>query len=513
MNEQSSMLSVEHLSISFGSIRANDDVSFQVKSGEIHALLGENGAGKSTLVKMLYGVYHPDTGGIRIAGKKVVIHSPADARKLGIGLVFQDMRLIPALKVWENIALFMEHSSPLLHKERLIAQISDLSRQWGLSVDPMALVDDLSIGEWQRVELLKVLIQGAKILILDEPTSVLTPQEVDSLFAVVRRLQASGTAVIIITHKMREVREIANRVTVLRQGQVAIRDVDVQSISDGELIESMIGHAIEPERHDSLVNYQDRPILELAKVSKRRPDGTIGLSDVSLRVYPREVLGVAGISGNGQQELAAVITGFVSPDEGDIVLADHGESGGEPGGFSSKGVTAVPSDPIREMVIPGLDVASHAALWERTVGESTTYDINGASLRLEQHSRRIGLQIPDTSRIMSDLSGGNIQRVALTLALSSAKRCIVASYPTRGLDVGTTIDTRKALLKVREKGCAVVLISEDLDEILEMSDRVIVLADGRITGILSGGAMTRAGIARLMTDDSEPNEMKKGVQL
>ena len=505
-------LDVKGLSISFGTIRANDDVSFHVNHGEIHALLGENGAGKSTLVKMLYGVYHPDSGRISVDGNTVDISSPSVARQLGIGLVFQDMRLIPALKVWENIALFLPDTPALLEKEQIVTRISEISARWKLEVDPMATVDDLSIGEWQRVELLKVLLQGAKILILDEPTSVLTPDEVESLFAVIRRLQRAGTAIIIITHKMREVREIADNVTVLRKGKVVMDDVPVSSISDEDLIEAMVGHSVSSEHRDSRANYQARPILELAKINVQRPDGTIGLADVSLRVYPGEVLGIAGISGNGQEELADVLSGYARPESGDIVLADKGESGADAGGFASKGITCIPSDPIRQMVVPGLDIASHVALWEHATNpHARGYDVSGAGKRIQKHAAEVGLRIPPSNRILSQLSGGNIQRVILSFAIALAEKCIIASYPTRGLDVGTTADTRRALLAVRERGCAVVLISEDIDEILEMSDRVIVLGNGRIRGCLSGSEMTRSSIGRLMAEEeTEQHEARAG---
>lgn len=508
-HDKTPALEAHGLSIAFGSVQANQDISFSVQHGQIHALLGENGAGKSTLVKMLYGVYHPDAGSISIDGTPTPINSPAEARRLGIGLVFQDMRLIPALKVWQNVALFLSDTPMIFSSQELITRIREASQQWGLSVDPLATVSDLSIGEWQRVELLKVLIQGARILILDEPTSVLTPDEVTALFAVVRKLRDAGTAVIIITHKMREVREIADRVTILRKGRIAFSNLDIATVSDEELVTAMVGHTVEHERRKSYADYNARPVLELAKVSKKRADGTDGLKDVSLRIWPGEVLGVAGISGHGQEELADILSGFISPDEGDIVLADKGEYGGQRGGFASKGVTAVPADPIRQMVIPGFSIARHAALWEHATGECRTYDEKMAGKRLETHAKEIGLSIPDTRREMATLSGGNIQRVILTMAIASAQRCIVASYPTRGLDVGTTMDTRQALLGVRARGCAVVLISEDIDEILEMSDRVMVLADGRIQGVLNASDATRSSIGKLMTEGTTVDDDRR----
>ena len=499
MSGTTPVLEIRNLSKQFSDVKANDDISFTVNAGQVHALLGENGAGKSTLVKMLYGVYHPDKGDILVNGKKTVISNPTAARLNGIGLVFQDMRLIPAMKVWENIALFLADTPLVLDEKKLVDRIREISQKWNLEVNPEAKVSDLSIGEWQRIELLKVLIQGAKILILDEPTSVLTPAEVDALFAIVRQLRDSGVAVIIITHKMREVRDIADSVTILRKGKVAVRDVPVNEITDAQLVEAMVGHALQPLTHDSVAQYGARPVMELVKINKTRADGTIGLRDFTLRLYPGEVLGVAGISGNGQKELADIMAGYLKPDSGDIVLDDHGKHGGLKGGFIRDGVMSIPADPIQETVIPNMSIAEHAALWEHALGKVHGFDVKKASKRLEENARKVGLTIPKPTRIMSELSGGNIQRVILTLAISSASKVLIASYPTRGLDIGTTNDTRKALMKVREKGCTVVLISEDIDEILEMSDRVIVLQDGRINGLLQNESMTRNNIAELMT--------------
>ena len=261
----------------------------------------------------------------------------------------------------------------------------------------------------------------------------------------------------------------------------------------------MVGHALQPLTHDSVAQYGARPVMELVKINKTRADGTIGLRDFTLRLYPGEVLGVAGISGNGQKELADIMAGYLKPDSGDIVLDDHGKHGGLKGGFIRDGVMSIPADPIQETVIPNMSIAEHAALWEHALGKVHGFDVKKASKRLEENARKVGLTIPKPTRIMSELSGGNIQRVILTLAISSASKVLIASYPTRGLDIGTTNDTRKALMKVREKGCTVVLISEDIDEILEMSDRVIVLQDGRINGLLQNESMTRNNIAELMT--------------
>lgn len=493
------LLAIAGVSKSFGHVQANHDVTFTVRRGEVHALLGENGAGKSTLVKNLYGVHQPDSGTIHVNGQSVTIDSPSRARELGIGLVFQDMRLIPALTVWENIALHLGDTAVLKPSE-IKNRISEASSRWGLPVEPDARLEHLSVGEWQRVELLKVLLAGAELLILDEPTSVLTPSEADALFEVVEHLRSAGAGIVIITHKLREVRQIADRVTVLRGGRVVLADTDVDTIDDPTLVEAMVGRGVIPlpdQRRP--VDLHHRPVLECVAVTTCRPDGSVALDTVDLAVRPGEILGVAGVAGNGQAELVDVLTGVIRPDSGDVLVADKVETGGNPGGFRRHGVLSVVPDPVRQFVAPGLTVAAHAALWEVAQGEQPTFDIPGAAERFRQRAQTVGLPVPTTDRIVETLSGGNIQRVVLTLALSSVGKALVVSYPTRGLDITTAQETRQALLDARERGLGIVLVSEDLDELIELSDRIAVLHHGSIVGVLDQADADRHALGNLMT--------------
>ncbi len=464
----------------FGPVVANDHINFDLEQGEIHALLGENGAGKTTLMRILYGLYHADEGEIRVDGEVVHIASPKDAIRLGIGMVTQHFALVPTLSVAENVVLGYTDGfrvEPQAAQQR----VAEAAARFGIEVDPAALVRHLSVGERQRVEILKALYRNARILILDEPTAVLVPQEVEVLFETLERLRQGGLSVIFISHKLYEVMTVCDRITVLRDGRV-VGTVDKEATSQAELARMMVG------RETFGVTRQDgRPqgpvLLRIENLSALDQKGLPALKEVTLEVRAGEILGVAGVSGNGQTELSHVLAGTLKPTEGRVLVGNEDLTGADPARISAAGVGRIPED-RHEGVIGELSVAENLAL------EYLDEFVKGGRLdhrRIRQHAERLiaeyQIKASPTDRTRT-LSGGNMQKVILARALSRNPRVVIASQPTRGLDVGATEYVRSKLLEQRDRGAAVLLLSEDLDEVLALSDRIAVIYEGRIVDVL-----------------------------
>jgi general nucleoside transport system ATP-binding protein len=470
----------------FPGVLANDHVDFDVKAGEIHALLGENGAGKSTLVRQLYGLYRPDEGQILINGQPQTFHSPQDAIAAGIGMIHQHFMLVPSLTVVENVALGLKSSrGMILDLDRVEKRIIDLCKQYGLKVNPRAYVWQLAVGEQQRVEILKALYRGAALMVLDEPTAVLTPQEVDDLFDTFRQMSQDGHGLIFISHKLHEVLAISHRVTVLRDGQV-VGECKTSGVTKTELAQMMVGRPI-------ILQYEVPPPvkgetrLEIQDLHVAGDQGSEALKGVSLEVLSGEILGLAGVSGNGQRELAEALAGLRPVKQGKVILGHKDVTHASPSVRIAAGQSYIPEERMREGVIKDFSVADNFILQDHgkaPYSKGTFFNFKNIQNEAGKMVKAYNVKTPSLETPIKNLSGGNIQKLILARELSRRPQVLIASQPTRGVDIGASEYIHQRLLEQREAGTATILISEDLDEILALSDRIAVIYEGKIVGIV-----------------------------
>ncbi len=465
----------------FPGVVANDHINFKVYPGEVHALLGENGAGKTTLMNILYGIYRPDEGEILIDGRRVEIKSPRDAIKLGIGMVHQHFMLIETLSAIENIALSME-ASFINPTESIRSEIEDLMNKYGLKVDLDAKVWQLSTGEKQKVEILKAICRGTRILILDEPTAVLTPSEVKGLFKFMRKMVKEGKSIIFVTHKLKEVMEVSDRVTVLRKGRV-VGVMKTSETNENELARMMVGREV--------LFTIEKPKVEIGRVKLKVENlrvlgdrGELAVKDVSFIVRAGEIYGIAGVAGNGQRELVEAIAGLRKAVSGKIIINGVDVTNRDPKTIANLGVAFIPEN-RRMGYVPGLNIAENLIL---RCYEQKPFTIKGVlnSRAIREYAlkliREYNIVTPTPEAPAKTLSGGNIQRMILARELSGKCEVILAAHPTYGLDVKSTEYVRKLLLRQKERGAAILLVSEDLDEIISLSDRIAVMFNGQIVG-------------------------------
>jgi simple sugar transport system ATP-binding protein len=496
------LVSLRGVTKRFPTVLANDQIDLDIYQSEIHALLGENGAGKSTLMKILYGFYRADAGEVIIRGKSVQIRTPQDARRLQIGMVFQSLNLIPAMTVAENIALFWQNLPAVYQPQKINERIEDFSKQFGLEIQPDDLVSQLSIGEQQKVEILKLLLSDARLLILDEPTRVLAPHEVEALFGVLDRLRNSGYTFILITHKLRDVMRCADRITVLRGGRV-VGSMPGTDATEERLVGLMFDREVSPQyaKLRSPDNLEKKALLELRSVSTHGEGAATSLQDINLSIFTGEIVGIAGVSGNGQKELGDMVLGMERIIKGQKILFGKDYTHRSIGDIRKGGVSFIPEDPLNMATVPFMSVLENMALtniWRYARSGGFGFDWEAVYQDMQAAFSGFGFTFSPYSMVRS-LSGGNLQRLIVAREMAHQPRLIIASYLTSGLDVQSAVVARQALVQARSEGAGVLLISEDLDELFSLTDRLIVLFDGKVVGEFKPAETDPYLVGHLMT--------------
>ncbi|OZV10880.1 heme ABC transporter ATP-binding protein [Tissierella sp. P1] len=484
----------------FGTLVANEGINFEVKKGEIHSLLGENGAGKSTLMNVLYGLYQPDKGEIFFEDKKLNLKSSKDAIDLGIGMIHQHFMLVPVHTVLENIIMGMGKEKGLVIKEeKLKEEIERIAAKYGMEISLDTKVSDLSVGEQQRVEIVKALYRGAKLLIMDEPTAVLTPQETEELFTTLRKMADTGMSIILITHKLKEVMFVCDRVTVLRDGRVT-KTINTKETNDLELAKFMIGRELSAMEKDS-VCCPGGPVLELKNLSYEMEKGIKALENISLKICSGEILGIAGVDGNGQKELAEAIVGLIQGNSGSILLNGEEIKGKSISEIIKRGVGYIPEDRHKRGLILDFSVSENLILkdyYKNPFRKRFFFDFNTINKHADHMIEKYSIKTPCRNSEARKLSGGNQQKIVVAREVDKLPKLLIAVQPTRGVDIGASEFIHQQIIKAKEQGTAVLLISTELSEINLLSDRIAVIYKGSIVGEMDKNDFEESKIGLMM---------------
>ena len=496
--DQQYAIELRGITKSFGSVVANNGINLNVKPGEILALLGENGSGKTTLMNMLSGIYKPDSGQIFVEGKEVSIDSPEDSKRLGIGMVHQHFKLVDVFSAADNIWMGREKSGLLLKKDRY-AKIEEVAKKFGFDIDPKKKVYNMSVSEKQTLEIIKVLYYGAKIIILDEPTAVLTVQEIQKLFDVLRRMKEEGHSIIIITHKLNEVMEISDRVAILRKGEY-ITTVNTSETNEQALTEWMVGRKIDLNI-DRPVIEKTRPLLELRDVSIRSDEGATAIKDVNFYIRGGEILGVAGIAGCGQKELCEAIAGLRPIEKGQMIHKGENIVGLSPKTILEKGISMsfIPEDRLGMGLAPSLSITDNMILKKYADTKGPFVDRKTGRADAEEVIRQLEVVTPSTETPVRRLSGGNVQKVLLGREIKADPNVIITAYPVRGLDINSSYAIYNILNEQKKNGVGILFVGEDLDVMIALCDKIMVLCHGKVMGVVHAHKTTKEELGLMMT--------------